>query len=104
QILHVVARDLSERTVIGSMIIAADHQPVALIRIAQHRVGDGHEVWHLSRHCQAQWRRRSRCRLPAASRAASVATLLGATTSLSTARRGGRRLLTRDDENARHRD
>ena len=48
QILHVGARDFVERAVAPALIVAAHHQPVAGIRIAQHRVGDRHVVLHLA--------------------------------------------------------
>ena len=53
QILDVVARDLVQRAVAPRLIVAARHQPVARRRIAQHLVGDRHEVLDLARDRQA---------------------------------------------------
>src|SRR5262249_10428734 len=58
QILDVVLRDLVERTVVGCRIVAANHQPVAGVRLAEHRIGDGYEVLYLPRNGDARhgWR------------------------------------------------
>ena len=49
KILHVVACDLIQRTVVGGRIIATDHQPVAGIGVLQHRVGHRNIVLNLTR-------------------------------------------------------
>ena len=54
QLLHVVARDLRQRTVAPALIVAPHHQPVARILAAQHLVGDRYEVLHLAGDRQAQ--------------------------------------------------
>jgi len=48
QVLDVVFCDLIERAVIRCEIVAANHQPVARIGFAQHRVRNGDEVLHLA--------------------------------------------------------
>ena len=57
QILHVVGGDLVQRAEIRRVVIAADHQPVGRIRIAQHRLGDRDEVLHFAVDRDADWRR-----------------------------------------------
>ena len=47
QVMYVLARDLGQRAVIPCLIIAADHQPVAGIGVAEHFVGDRDVVLHL---------------------------------------------------------
>ena len=48
QILHVVARDLIQRTVIRSVVVASNHEPVVRTGIAQHRVGHRHVILHFA--------------------------------------------------------
>ena len=80
------------------MIITADHQPVARIRIAQHRIGDGYIILHLAAHRKAQRLRGSFRSLPAALPAGSCALRAAA---LLAAALAGRRLGP-DDKNARN--
>ncbi len=49
QVLHVAGRDLRQRAVVGCVVIAPQHQPVAGIGIAQHRVGHRHVIPDFSR-------------------------------------------------------
>ena len=48
QLFHVVVRHLRQRAVAPAHVIPPDHQPVAWIGIAEHLVGDGHEVLHFT--------------------------------------------------------
>src|SRR5262249_49152768 len=56
QVLHIRACDFVERAVAPSLIVAANHQPVAGIRIAKHRVGDRREVLHFAGNSHTAWR------------------------------------------------
>ena len=58
QILDVVGGDLVERAVVRGVVVAPDHQPVAGIGIAQHRVGDRDVVLHFAGDGDAGGRRR----------------------------------------------
>ena len=81
QILHVGARDLVERAVAPALIVAAHHQPVAGIRIAQHRVGDRRVVLHLAGDRDAPWRSSSAPESATATTAAAVRVVAITTTS-----------------------
>ena len=48
EVLSVVARDLRERAVARRVLIAPQHRPVTWRRIAQHLVGHGRQVLHLT--------------------------------------------------------
>ncbi len=53
KLMHVVARDLIQRAVIPGLIVAANHQPIGRIGMAQHGVGDGLVVLDLAFHREA---------------------------------------------------
>ena len=59
QILDVLRGDLIQRAVIGGVIIAADHEPIAGIGIAQHGVGHRREILHFTRDHKTPRRRRN---------------------------------------------
>ena len=93
QLLDVAGRDLRQRTVAPALIVAARHQPVAWILIAQHLVGDRHVVLHGARYGEAQ--RPGICRgaprpppAPCASRRLSRASSCGGSAATSGRRRG----------------
>ena len=50
QIVDVLRGDLVQRAVVGGLVIAANHQPIAGIGIAQHGVGDRNVVLDFTRH------------------------------------------------------
>ena len=76
QLAGVEPVDVRQRAVVPRLVIAPDHQPVAVVRIAQHRVGDGPIVLDRAGHGDAarlgrggrRRRRRPRYRRATASR------------------------------------
>ena len=84
QVLHVGARDLVERAVAPALIVAAHHQPVARIGIAQHRVGDRRVVLHLAGDGEAS---RRRCAAPESATAAATGVGVVSITAPASARR-----------------
>jgi hypothetical protein len=55
QVLDVVGCDLLERAVVGCVIVATDHEPIAIILLAHHRVRYRHVVRNFTRDGESGW-------------------------------------------------